>query len=199
MRKTEEYDIVDFFENDIEDKAKAKKKKGKKDKISVFEIFESVVAALVVVTLVFIFCFRVFSVEGPSMRPTLESGDRVVVSTIGYKPEQGDIVVISGTQGIKKPIVKRIIAVAGDKVDINFTTGIVTVNGVEESYSQELTTQQANVAFPIVVPEGTVFVLGDNRDLSKDSRSSDVGCIDERMIVGKVLFRFFPLGAWSVE
>ncbi len=192
LRKIEEFDIS-LTENE-----KVSKKRSKST-INVFEIFEAGVAALVVVTIVFLFCFRVFNVEGPSMRPTLENGDKVVVSTIGYKPKSGDVIVLSGTDGLKKPIVKRVIAVAGDVVDINFTTGVVTVNGKEESYSDELTNQQADIAFPITVPEGTVFVLGDNRDVSLDSRSSRVGCVDERMIVGKVLFRFFPIGDWKVE
>lgn len=192
MRKIEEFDIS-LTENE-----KVSKKRSKST-INVFEIFEAGVAALVVVTIVFLFCFRVFNVEGPSMRPTLENGDKVVVSTIGYKPKSGDVIVLSGTDGLKQPIVKRVIAVAGDVVDINFTTGVVTVNGKEESYSDELTNQQADIAFPITVPEGTVFVLGDNRDVSLDSRSSRVGCVDERMIVGKVLFRFFPIGDWKVE
>ena len=192
MRKIEEFNIA------LSEDEKASKKKSKSS-INVFEIFEAIVAALVVVTIVFLFCFRVFNVAGPSMRPTLEDGDKVVVSTIGYNPKQGDIIVLSGTDGLKKPIVKRVIAVEGDVVDINFTTGVVTVNGKEESYSDELTNQQADIAFPITVPEGTVFVLGDNRDVSLDSRSSRVGCVDERMIVGKVLFRFFPIGDWKVD
>lgn len=194
MRKTEEYSISLSSESDA-----PKKRKAKKEKISIFEIFEAVVAAIVVATILFIFCFRVFSVEGPSMKPTLQPDDRVVVSNVGYEPQQGDIVVISDTDGDGKPIVKRVIAVEGDVVDINFTTGIVTVNGKEEHYSDELTKQQADIAFPLTVPEGTVFVLGDNRGVSLDSRSSRVGCVDERDIVGKVLFRFFPLGDWKVE
>lgn len=194
MRKTEEYSISLSSESDA-----PKKRKAKKEKISIFEIFEAVVAAIVVTTILFIFCFRVFSVEGPSMKPTLQPNDRVIVSNVGYEPQQGDIVVISDTDGDGKPIVKRVIAVEGDVVDINFTTGIVTVNGKEEHYSDELTKQQADIAFPLTVPEGTVFVLGDNRGVSLDSRSSRVGCVDERDIVGKVLFRFFPLGDWKVE
>ena len=106
---------------------------------------------------------------------------------------------LSGAGSDQKPIVKRVIAVAGDVVDINFTTGVVSVNGKEEHFTDELTTQQADVAFPLTVPEGTVFVLGDNRGVSLDSRSSRVGCVDERKIVGKVLFRFYPLGDWKVE
>ena len=133
------------------------------------------------------------------MKPTLQNNDKIVVSTVGYKPQRGDIVVVSGTEGLKEPIVKRIIAVGGDTVDINFTTGVVTVNGTEEDYTFELTTQQFDIAFPITVPEGTVFLLGDNRGNSLDSRSTRVGCVDERLIVGKVLFRFFPLGDWTVE
>ncbi len=195
MRKTEEYNI-NFA---IDDEPVQKKADEKKEKLSIFEVFQAGIAALIVVTLVFVFCFRVFSVDGPSMAPTLEDGDRIVVSTIGYEPERGDIVVLSSTEGIKEPIVKRVVALAGDTVDINFTTGTVTVNGVEESYSDELTTQQADLAFPMTIPEGTVFVLGDNRDKSLDSRSSRVGCVDERLIVGEVLFRFFPIGDWKVE
>ena len=194
LRKTEEYSIMLSSEADV-----PKNKKAKKEKLGIFEFFEAAVAAIIVVTVLFLFCFRVFSVDGPSMKPTLQPDDRIVVSHIGYKARQGDIVVLSGSDGEQKPIVKRVIAVAGDVVDINFTTGIVTVNGKEEHFSDELTTQQADIAFPITVPEGTVFVLGDNRGVSLDSRSSRIGCVDERKIVGKVLFRFFPLGDWKVE
>ncbi len=194
MRKTEEYSILLSSEADA-----PKNKKAKKTKLNIFEVFEAGVAAIVVVTVLFLFCFRVFSVDGPSMKPTLQPDDRVVVSGVGYKAQQGDIVVLSGAGSDQKPIVKRVIAVAGDVVDINFTTGVVTVNGKEEHFTDELTTQQADVAFPLTVPEGTVFVLGDNRGVSLDSRSSRVGCVDERKIVGKVLFRFYPLGDWKVE
>ncbi|MGN1316470.1 MAG: signal peptidase I [Acutalibacteraceae bacterium] len=194
MRKTEEYSITLGGETS----AKKKKKIGQ-DKLNIFEVFETVIAALVVVTILFTFFFRVFDVDGPSMKPTLEHNDKLVVSTVGYKAKVGDIVVISETGDLDEPIVKRIIAVGGDTVDINFTTGVVTVNGTEEDYTDELTTQQFDIAFPITVPEGSVFVLGDNRGNSLDSRSTRVGCIDERYIVGKVLFRFFPLGDWKVE
>ncbi len=194
MRKTEEYNLT--LDNEVETKKPVKKGN---DKLDVFEFFEAIIAAFFVITLVFTFLFRVFSVDGPSMKPTLQDGDKVVVSTIGYEAEKGDIVVLSSTEGLKKPIIKRVIAVAGDTVDINFTTGVVTVNGIEEHYTDELTTQQFDVAFPVTVPEGTVFVLGDNRGVSLDSRSTQVGCVDERLIVGKVLFRFFPLGNWTVE
>ncbi len=193
MRKTEEYNITLN-----EDKA-LKVKKARDNKMNVFEVFQAIISALVVITILFTFAFRVVNVEGSSMKPTLQNNDKVIVSTVGYEAQRGDIVVISSTDGLKEPIVKRIVAVGGDTVDINFTTGIVTVNGTEEEYTNELTSQQFDIAFPITVPEGTVFVLGDNRGNSLDSRSTRVGCVDERLIVGKVLFRFFPLGDWKVE
>lgn len=192
MRKTEEYNITFSEDNQV-----VKKKRVKKDKMNVFEVFGAIVGALVTITFVFLFCFRIFEVEGSSMTPTLQNGDSVCVSTIGYTPKQGDIIVLSGTDSLNKPIIKRVIAVGGDRVDINFTTGVVTVNGREEHYADDLTTQQKDIAFPLEVPEGTVFILGDNRAMSLDSRSSEVGCVDERQIVGKVLFRFLPLGEWK--
>lgn len=185
MRKTEEYNIK------LSNEAEEGRKKSR-EKLSVFQVFEMIVCAFVAVAIIFTFFFRVFDVEGPSMKPVLEDGNKIVVSAIGYKPERGDVVVLSGPDN--KPIVKRIIAIAGDEVDINFTTGVVTVNGTEEEYTQELTTQQFDIAFPIKVPEGTVFVLGDNRGNSFDSRSTALGCVDERMIVGKVLFKLLPPG-----
>ena len=194
MRKTEEYNIT------LGDEASAKKKKKEnRGKLNVFEVFESIIGALVVITIIFTFFFRVFDVDGPSMKPTLQHNDKVIVSTVGYKVQKGDIVVISEAADLDEPIVKRVIAVGGDTVDINFTTGVVTVNGTEEDYTDELTSQQFDIAFPITVPEGTVFVLGDNRPNSLDSRSTRVGCVDERFIVGKVLGRIFPLGEWTVE
>lgn len=194
MRKTEEYNIT--LSDELSVKPKNQEKNGK---LNVFEVFQAIISALVVITILFTFAFRVVNVDGTSMKPTLQNNDKVVVSSVGYEVQRGDIVVISSTDGLKEPIVKRIIAVGGDTVDINFTTGVVTVNGTEEDYSNDLTSQQFDIAFPITVPEGTVFVLGDNRGNSLDSRSTRVGCVDERLIVGKVLFRFFPLGDWKVE
>lgn len=193
MSKAEETTLNYNFEDDAKGKKK-NKKKNSSEKMTVFDILEPIVAALLVITIVFTLFFRIVNVSGRSMMPTLENGDKIIISATGYEPQRGDIVVLSGAAGIKETIVKRIIAVGGDKVDINFTTGIVTVNGVEEEYTDELTLQQFDIAFPITVPEGTVFVLGDNRAESLDSRSTEIGCIDERYIVGKVIFGIFPFG-----
>lgn len=194
MHRTEEYNIT--LGGELSPK---KQKKIELTKLNIFDVFETIIAALVVATILFTFFFRVFDVNGPSMKPTLQHNDKLIVSTVGYKVQRGDVVVISETGDLDEPIVKRIIAVGGDTVDINFTTGVVTVNGTEEDYTDELTTQQFDIAFPITVPEGAVFVLGDNRANSLDSRSTRVGCVDERYIVGKVLLRVFPLGDWTVE
>ncbi len=197
MSKAEETTLNFSYEDD--DKKKKKRPKKELSKMNIFDILEPIVAALLVITVIFTLFFRIVNVSGPSMMPTLNDGDKIVISATGYEPQRGDIVILSGAAGIKDTIVKRIIAVGGDKVDINFTTGIVTVNGVEEEYTDVLTLQQFDIAFPITVPQGCVFVLGDNRAESLDSRSTEIGCIDERYIVGKVLFRLFPLGEGKVE
>ena len=196
MSKAEETTLNFSYEDDDKKKKKPKKELSK---MNIFDILEPIVAALLVITVIFTLFFRIVNVSGPSMMPTLNDGDKIVISATGYEPQRGDIVILSGAAGIKDTIVKRIIAVGGDKVDINFTTGIVTVNGVEEEYTDVLTLQQFDIAFPITVPQGCVFVLGDNRAESLDSRSTEIGCIDERFIVGKVLFRLFPLGEGKVE
>lgn len=192
MSKAEETTLN--FNYDEEDNKKKKKGKKEKSKLTIFDILEPIVAALLVITVIFTLFFRIVNVSWPSMMPTLNNGDKIIISARGYEPTVGDIVVLSTSSESKKTIVKRIIALGGDKVDINFTTGIVTVNGVEEEYSEELTLQQFDIAFPITVPEGCVFVLGDNRSDSLDSRSTEIGCVDERYIIGKVIFGISPFG-----
>ena len=193
MSKAEETTLNFNYE---EDDKKKKRKKAKKDKtkMTVFDVLEPIVAALLAITIIFTLFLRIVNVSGPSMMPTLNNGDKILISARGYEPKVGDVVVLSGASGIKETIVKRIIALGGDQVDINFTTGVVTVNGIEEEYAEELTLQQFDIAFPITVPEGCVFVLGDNRSDSLDSRSTEIGCIDERYIVGKVIFSIVPFG-----
>ncbi len=193
MRKTEEYTL----NSELPSKNK-KTRKRSKEPFGIFDVFQAVISAVVVLALIFTFVFRVVNVDGPSMSPTLKDKDKLIITAWGYKPNRGDIVALY-SKGLEKPIIKRIIAVGGDTVDINFTSGVVTVNGEEEDYTDEITNQQCDIAFPIVVPEGTVFVLGDNRGVSEDSRSNLVGCVDSRYIVGKVIGRVFPLGRWSVK
>ena len=147
--------------------------------------------------LVYMLLFRVVVVVGPSMKNTLVDGDRLVLlsNTFYHNPKQGDIVVAS-KDSFKdgECIIKRVIATEGQKVDIDFHRGVVIVDDVElqEPYTRTLTTLWEGMNFPTVVPEGCVFVLGDNRDGSKDSRDPQIGFIDEREILGKAIFLMMP-------
>ena len=138
----------------------------------VIEWYEALISALVVMVLLFSFFFRIIQVDGASMNPTLWDGDKLVVWGAGYTPQRGDVVIVD-----------------------DYTSGTVTVNGevLQEDYIAEPTFLGYDVEFPYTVPEGELFLMGDNRNASLDSRSSSIGCIAEEDILGKVLFCFLPL------
>ena len=157
---------------------------------------QALVMALVGLSLVFTFIGRIIGVDGESMMPTLHNRDMLLLQSIGYEPEQGDVVVLSkNTFHDGAPIVKRIIAVGGQTVDIDYDTNTVYVDGValDESYilapMREL---PAEYATHIEVPEGSVFVMGDNRNNATDGRDPRVGVVDQRCILGKALFVLLP-------
>lgn len=164
------------------------------------EWYEALISAALVLVLVFSFFFRIIQVDGRSMVPTLNNGDKLIVWGAGYTPQRGDVVIVDGYTTYGKPLVKRVIAKGGDTVEIDYDEGIVMVNGtvLEEEYIAEPTYLGFDVEFPYTVPDGTVFVMGDNRNESLDSRSSSVGCIDERDILGKVLLCFMPFTDFGV-
>ena len=166
-------------------------------KREVLEWIENMVWALVAVVLIFTFVIRTSTVSGESMLPTLQDGDRLLISNLGYTPKQGDIIVFAPDNRSDPPLVKRVIATELQTVDIDFAEGIVYVDGVplDEPYVNELTFETGNVEFPALVPYNSVFVMGDNRNHSRDSRFSSVGMVDNRTILGKVLVRFFPFDA----
>lgn len=166
----------------------------------VYDFTDSVIYALIAVTVFFVLFARVFSVNGTSMVPTLHDDDKVVVSSVSGSYKKGDVVVIGRTPSFSESLVKRIIAEGGDTVYVNFSTGKVYVNDAElvEYYVNTPTERQYDIAFPITVPEGSVFLLGDNRNDSLDSRSSLVGCVAKKNIIGKVLFKL-DFGNWKVE
>ena len=141
-----------------------------------------------------IYVLRIATVSGASMKPTLHGGDVVLCSPLGYEPDYGDIVVTELDIG-EGDLVKRIVALAGDTVDIDPATGAVSVNGkaVDEPYITEAIREEAEIDFPAVVPPGRVFLLGDNRNHSVDSRREVVGMVPESTILGKVVFRIWPL------
>lgn len=171
-----------------------------------FEWFDVVSVALIAVIILFGFVFRVVTISGTSMLNTLKGGEIVVISNLFYEPKQNDIVVVSRntfnsaediTEG-KGPIIKRVIATENQTVDIDFQKGIVYVDGValKEDYISTPTTVKHDVDFPVTVPKGHIFVLGDNREVSLDSRSSSIGndgMIDKRYVLGRAVFRFLPI------
>lgn len=149
------------------------------------------------VLIVFSLLFRVVIVSGPSMKMTLVDGDWLILlgNVLYGEPKQGDVIVASKDSfDDGAPIVKRVIATEGQTVDIDFNLGVVYVDGValSEEYINGPTTLFEGVQFPLVVDEGCVFVLGDNRGVSKDSRSPDIGLIDEREILGRAIFLVVP-------
>lgn len=162
----------------------------------VYETIASLVATLLVVVLLFTFVARLMGVKGPSMIPTLQEGDRLLVlnSLVCGSYEVGDIVIASKSSFDDEPIVKRIIATEGQTVDIDFTLGRVYVDGVllEEDYINDLTYREEGTSFPLTVPEGSVFLMGDNRNHSSDSRDIRLGTVDERELIGKAVLLLFP-------
>ena len=177
-----------------------------KEKKSPFTIFFDIISivslATIIVGLAFIFCFRTVGVEGSSMYPTLHDKDRIILSAFVIEPKQGDIVVTcqpSAFSYIESTLVKRVIATEGQSVDIDFDQGIVYVDGeaLDEPYVNELTHDRESFA-PLTVPEDYVFVMGDNRNASTDSRDYRVGLIREDYIMGKALFRIAPFGQFKI-
>lgn len=172
---------------------KDKKERTLKEKliISFYENVSMIAVGAVAVMLIFTFGFRVSGIEGTSMLPTLEDGDRVVLTAYDGNPQKGQVIISVQPNAFGKPVVKRIIATENQTVDIDFTEGKVYVDGIllSEPYINNLTINSDDVAFPVTVPEGHVFVMGDNRQGSTDSRSTKIGFIDENYILGVVKYR----------
>ena len=161
----------------------------------VYDLMQCMVLALTVCVLLFSFALRFVEVDGSSMYPTLHDGDLLLVCGAASEPRQGDIVVFRDDGFRPEPLVKRVIAVGGQTVDIDFELGIVYVDGeaLDEPYIAEPTNDPEDFYGPVVVPEGCIFVMGDNRNASTDSRTTAIGFVDERCIMGKVYFTVFPL------
>ncbi len=191
-----EKDFLPDGERKIQQKPKRQKAKAEESPAMLMYL-RDFVTALTTILLVFFLLFRVVVVSGPSMNKTLVDGDCLLLisSTLYTQPKQGDVIVASKDSfNDGEPIIKRIIAVAGQSVDIDFTSGTVYVDGIalDEPYANTPTNMMEGVTFPLTVQEGCVFVLGDNRNNSKDSRHPDIGLIDEREILGKAIFLFLP-------
>lgn len=181
--------------------------------INFYEAMMSLVGAVVVILLMYTFGVKSVAVDGTSMLPTLQHGDRLVITAFCAEPKQGDIIVSTQPNAFGNAVIKRVIATENQTVDINFTNGNVFVDGVllDEPYINNLTTNNEGVQFPVTVPENHVFVMGDNRQGSTDSRSEMIGFIREEYIFGVAKlklfnydkenkkFEFYKLSQWKVE
>lgn len=191
MRRIEEYWVI--FDDEAQEEPKGFVS-------ALFDGVDSVRNAILAVFVIFTFVFRAVGVDGSSMVPTLHDGDWMAVRSIVTEVKRGDIVIITQPWDRNVPIVKRVIAVSGDVVNIDFNLHEVYVNGekLNEPYINEPTALSYDMQFPLTVDEGKVFVMGDNRNDSLDSRSSRIGLIDERYIFGKAEVRLHPIKDWNI-
>lgn len=180
------------------------KKKQKKEQTSLaleaYKVLSDIISCLIFVVILFVFGFRLVTVVGESMYPTLHEGDNLtLMSNFIYEPQVGDIVVLRSEAYSRGPLVKRVIADEGQTVDINFDTGEVWVDGVllQEDYINEETHRNDGTQFPVTVPEGCIFVMGDNRNHSSDSRDPSIGCVDKRYVLGKALSIVTPFSRFG--
>ena len=172
---------------------------------TLYDLVEMIGVTTLFVMLLFAFVVRLNVVDGNSMLNTLHNGEYLVVSDLFYTPRAGDIVIVHKIDAdpYSEPIVKRVIAVGGQTVDIDFSTWTLTVDGevVDEPYryvDPASGTLTADYSFPITVPEGEIFVMGDNRNHSADSRQIEIRTIDERCVVGHAVARIYPLSELEI-
>ena len=169
----------------------------------------SLVYAVIIMLVLNIFVFRSITVDGGSMNNTLQNADKVISTNLFYTPARGDIVVVQAdrlenklTMRYGEPIIKRVIALEGDTIRFDFNKGEVYLNGelLEEDYiaAKTLTPESCQSGVDYVVPEGHVFVMGDNRNASTDSRHYAVGFVDKDLIMGKAIFRFMPFDSMGL-
>lgn len=193
---------TDFVENEPPEKSSIKKE--------IIDGLSAVASALIIVVILFGFVFRIAVISGDSMKNTLFDKEIVIITNFNYTPKYGDIVVISrnaentpeSAQRDNGPIIKRVIATENQEVDIDFEKGIVYVDKVAlvEDYISTPTHRQDDIEFPVTVPKGCVFVLGDNREVSLDSRDSRIGkngMVDTRYILGEAVLRVFPFNKFG--
>ncbi|MBR0235674.1 MAG: signal peptidase I [Clostridia bacterium] len=180
----------------------------------IYSVVEIIAVAVVVVILLFTFVARLSTVSGTSMVSTLSNGDKLVISNLFYTPKTGDIIVFQQSGGyFNEPLIKRVIAVGGQRLRIDFTNWLVYVDGVALDETDYVNRRASTMTYrteyyeyyadlldesgTMTIPEGKIFVMGDNRNGSADSRFPGVGLVDVEDVMGKVLFRLFPIGAFG--
>ncbi len=160
---------------------------------SFFEWAQVICGALLCITCLYTFGCRMIEVHGSSMETTLANGDRLLLSSLPYTPQYGDIVVVERGEG-QEPLIKRVVGLAGDTIRVDQDSGAVYRNGelLSEPYITAATDPEA-MDGPVTVPSGMVFVMGDNRAKNHSLDSRTFGCVSEEAIIGKVFFRLLPL------
>lgn len=166
----------------------------------IYDFVETICLSALTVTFVMVFLFRVVSVDGESMTNTLQNNDRLIITTLYSDLQRGDVVVTDNSNGTGKLLIKRVVAVAGDTIRIDYTSGQVYLNGsaLSEEYIREPMNVSNREPLEVTVPRGQVFLMGDNRNNSRDSRSREVGTIETHSIMGKAILRIFPLNRIKV-
>lgn len=210
QRENDELDILQLQE-DFEETGEEKKFNWKKEML---DWVQAIVIAIVIALLIKNFVFTLVQVEGDSMLPTLQNSNRLYVNRFMYTPQKGDIIIFKPEDDPKRPYIKRVIATEGDTVYIDYESSTVYVNDepIEEPYIKEPTrligtyisrlmnTGNYSRQQPIIVEKDKIFVMGDNRNHSRDSR--EIGLVDKKQIIGGAVFRFWPLnefGSLDVE
>lgn len=193
-------------------KKEAQKAEGTTFAKELYDIIEILVIAACVVLMLYSFVCRVCIVSGGSMDTTLADRQLLMVSNINYTPDTGDIIVFHQTTnesfGLNEPVVKRVIATAGQTIDIDFDTWTVTITDTDGSVSvldeseymylkEGYTLLKSDFDYPMEIPEGYIFVMGDNRNHSTDSRSRWIGLVDERRVMGKAILRLTPFSKFG--
>lgn len=212
LEKSEELKEIDNNAENSENPEEQQLEKPKKPFSDILEWISCMIFAVAAMLAINLFFFRSITVSGPSMNDTLVDGDKVIAMNFCYTPQYGDIVIVQAnklknrsTDLYGEPIIKRVIAKSGDVIRINYNTGEVFRNGklLEEDYIKDLTHLRNEGWLEdnegITVPENCVFVMGDNRNVSNDSRNlQDVGFIDTDSIMGKAVLRFAPLKSFGL-
>ena len=166
-----------------------------KTALFLFDFVKTIICVFSVMIIIFTFFVREVSIEGDSMRDLLHDKDKVVINDIFYTPKNNDIVVIDTPYLEEKRIIKRVIATEGQTLSINYDTGDVCVDGIiidEDYIFSETDRPSREYEIPYTIPEDHVFVMGDNRVVSLDSRDSKIGLVPVKDIIGKAQFIFFP-------
>ncbi len=198
LENNTESDCVDYYTDDEVSKKQIKVANPEGALTGLYDWVRCILFAIAIVIVCLTFVFRLVDVDGSSMYDTLSSGDKVIVTNFMYTPKNNDIIVISHGAEYSNPIIKRVIATEGQTIQLDYENERIIVDGIviDEPYLNNSTFDGniGNNEIPEVVPEGKVFVMGDNRKVSMDSRSTEIGLIDVENVIGKAQFIAFPFG-----